>query len=85
MTHGTMGFAGFVFQPSPDAKTASDAVVGLTAPPKREGSSPAGAIAGGVVGGLAFIAILVAFVFFRRRRRTNDLANLQPDSPPFER
>ncbi|KAF9068756.1 hypothetical protein BDP27DRAFT_768714 [Rhodocollybia butyracea] len=41
-------------------------------PSSKGGSSKAGAIAGGVVGGLAFVSLLVVgAVFYRRRRRDN--------------
>jgi hypothetical protein len=89
VTKGTMNFAGFVFYLSPDDKTVDDAILGFD-PPKSKGSSPAGAIAGGVVDGLAVIAILVAcIVCFRRRRSmytdTKGLVNLHPDPPSVER
>ena len=40
----------------------------LTPVPAAGSSSPAGPIAGGVVGGLAVIAAVVAFVFFKKRK-----------------
>lgn len=52
-----------------------------TPEPDSGSSTPVGAIAGGTVGGVAFLAIVIGGFFFWRRRQQR-AANPQPPQPP---
>ncbi|EGE80410.1 hypothetical protein RJZ56_007375 [Blastomyces dermatitidis] len=59
--------------------------VGGVAAPDEPASSNIGAIAGGVIGGLAVLAVLVLAYFYFRKKRANRAANQQWESESYEK
>lgn len=67
----------------PTSSSSSSPTVTVTAEPADDGGTPAGAIAGGTVGGVAGLAIILAAVWFlMRRRRQRNTVNAAFEQQP---